>query len=61
MPNSTRPRMKRVAVKAFLQHAQQKKAVEKRTLASERAKIKLPYKPEHVTEEQIKFAVAQLA
>ena len=39
----------------------QVRSVPRLTFAQERAKIKLPYKPAHVTEAQIKEAVRQVA
>lgn len=47
-------------VKALVQKTRQKREANRRTLAAERARIRLPYKPEHVTEEQIREAVASL-
>lgn len=53
--------MKRSAKSTYLVQSQRKKEVVKRTLATERAKVKLPYKPEHVKNQELKEAMASLA
>lgn len=52
--------MKKAVMKIILRQREGKKVATKRTLTAERAKIKLPYKPDHVTEEEVRRAVAEL-
>lgn len=53
--------MKIGAIKSYRRRSRRSTAVPRRSLAAERAKLKLPFKPDHVTEEQVRLAVASLA
>lgn len=53
--------MKRNVKAAYIVQTQKRRESVKRTLASERAKIKIPYKPEHIDREKLREAIAHLA
>jgi hypothetical protein len=44
----------------YLKNAQQRRASAKRSLSAERAKVKLPYKSEHLSDEELKEGLARL-
>jgi hypothetical protein len=45
----------------YLAKTLRRKATAKRTLSAERAKVKLPYKSEHLSEDELKQGLARLA